>query len=45
MFKLAVNSVIALPEAQQANFLNRLERVRTADHGCGWGVGDVFEDI
>jgi hypothetical protein len=43
MFEQALKYVLALPEAQQAAFLTRLDRVRQQGQSVGWGVGDNFD--
>jgi hypothetical protein len=43
MFEQALNHVRALPGAQQAAFLARLDRVRQLGQDVGWGVGDSFD--
>ncbi|MBL8297964.1 MAG: hypothetical protein JNN30_06385 [Rhodanobacteraceae bacterium] len=42
MFEQALKYVLALPKAQQAAFLARLDRVRQLGQNIGWGVGDDF---
>lgn len=42
MFEQALKYVHALPEARQAAFLKRLDRVRQSGQNVGWGVGDDF---
>lgn len=42
MFEQALKAVMALPEAQRDAFLDRLEDIRAAGQGFGWGVGDEF---
>jgi hypothetical protein len=42
MFEQALKYVLALPTAQQAAFLARLDRVRQLGQGVGWGVGSNF---
>jgi hypothetical protein len=42
MFEQALKYVLALPKAQQAGFLARLDRVRQLGQNVGWGVGDDF---
>ncbi|MDD3786410.1 MAG: hypothetical protein PHQ87_12770 [Hydrogenophaga sp.] len=43
MFEQALKYVLALPAAQQAAFLARLDRVRQLGQNVGWGVGDDFD--
>ncbi len=43
MFAQALKYVLALPPAQQAAFLVRLDRVRQLGQSVGWGVGDDFD--
>lgn len=43
MFEQALKYVLALPKAQQAAFLARLDRVRQLGQNVGWGVGDDFD--
>jgi len=43
MFQQALKYVLALPKAQQAALLARLDRVRQLGHSVGWGVGDDFD--
>ena len=43
MFEQALKHVLALPQAQQAAFLGRLDAVRQQGHHVGWGVGDDFD--
>jgi len=43
MFEQALKHVMALPKAQQAAFLARLDRVRQLGQNVGWGVGCDFE--
>lgn len=43
MFERALKYVLALPKAQQATFLTRLDRVRQLGQNVGWGVGADFE--
>jgi len=43
IFEQAIKYVLALPEAQQASFLARLDRVRQLGQNVGWGVGDDFD--
>jgi hypothetical protein len=45
MFEQALKHVLALPKAQQAAFLARLDQVRQLGQNVGWGVGDDFNDI
>jgi hypothetical protein len=45
MFGQALTWVMALPEAQQGPFLERLDRVRAAGQKIGWGVGDEMTDL
>lgn len=42
MFEQALKATMALPETQRDDFLDRLEDVRVAGQGYGWGVGDDF---
>jgi len=42
MFDQALKYVLALPKAQQAVFLARLDRVRQLGQNVGWGVGSDF---
>lgn len=42
MFEQALKYVLALPEAQQADFIARLGRVRKLGQNVGWGVGSDF---
>ena len=42
MFEQALTYVLALPKAQQATFLARLDRVRQLGQDVGWGVGSEF---
>ena len=42
MFEQALKYVLALPAAQQAAFLARLDRVRLLGQNVGWGVGSDF---
>jgi len=43
MFEQALKYVLALPKAQQATFLARLDRVRQLGQNVGWGVSDDFD--
>jgi hypothetical protein len=43
MFEQALKATMALPELQRDDFLDRLEDVRVAGQGYGWGVGDDFD--
>lgn len=43
MFEQALKYVLALPSAEQAAFLARLDRVRQLGQNVGWGVGEDFE--
>lgn len=43
MFEQALKYVRALPKAQQAEFLARLDQVREEGQDIGWGVGDDFD--
>lgn len=43
MFEQALKAAMVLPEPQRDDFLNRLEDVRVAGQGYGWGVGDDFD--
>ncbi len=43
MFDQALKYVLALPTAQQAAFLTRLDQVRQLGQDVGWGVGDDFD--
>ncbi len=43
MFEQALKYVLALPKAQQAAFLARLDRVRQLGQNVGWGVGGDFD--
>lgn len=43
MFEQALKYVLALPKAQQAPFLDRLDRVRQLGQDVGWGVGSDFD--
>lgn len=43
MFEQALKYVLALPTAQRADFLTRLDRVRQLGQNVGWGVGDDFD--
>ncbi|MFN7711964.1 MAG: hypothetical protein ACK5OI_06150 [Curvibacter sp.] len=43
MFEQALKYVLALPKAQRAAFLTRLDRVRQLGQDVGWGVGDDFD--
>jgi hypothetical protein len=43
MFEQALKYVLALPTAQQATFLARLDRVRQLGQNVGWGVGNNFD--
>jgi len=45
MFGYALKYVLALPEAQQAAFLTRLDRVRELGQNVGWGVGEDFDHL
>ena len=45
MFEQALRYALALPKAQQAPFLDRLDRVRQSGEGVGWGVGDDFNQF
>ena len=45
MFDQALKYVLALPTAQQAAFLTRLDQVRQLGQNVGWGVGDDFDHI
>lgn len=40
MFEQALNTVMALPEAERQPLLERLEDVRLSGQGIGWGVED-----
>ncbi len=40
MFEQALNTVIALPEAERQPLIDRLEEVRLSGQGIGWGVED-----
>jgi hypothetical protein len=42
MFEQALTATVALPKPQRDEFLARLEDVRVAGQGYGWGVGDDF---
>lgn len=42
MFEQALKYVLALPKAQQATFLTRLDHVRHLGQNVGWGVGEDF---
>lgn len=42
MFEQALKCALALPKAQQASFLSRLDRVRQLGRNVGWGVGSEF---
>jgi hypothetical protein len=44
MFKQAVTHVLALSEAGQEPFLERLGKVMAVGQDMGWGVGDAFAD-
>lgn len=43
MFETALQYALALPEAQRAPFLARLDRVRQLGQTIGWGVGFSFD--
>lgn len=43
MFEQALKHVLALPAAQQATFIARLDQVRKLGQNIGWGVGEDFE--
>ena len=43
MFEQALKYVLELPEAQQASFIARLDRLRQLGQNVGWGVGDDFD--
>jgi hypothetical protein len=43
MFEQALKYVLALPKAQQAALLSRLDRVRQLGQSVGWGVGVNFD--
>ncbi len=43
MFEQALKYVLALPAAQQASFIARLDRVRQLGQDLGWGVGEDFD--
>ena len=43
MFEQALKATMVLPEPQRDDFLDRLEDVRVAGQGYGWGVGDDFD--
>ena len=45
MFEQALKYVLALPAAQQAAFLARLDRVRQLGQDVGWGVGYDFDHL
>ena len=45
MFEQAIKSVMALPDAQQPPYINRLDPMRAAGHNIGWGVGDDFDEL
>ena len=45
MFDQALKYVRALPKAQQAGFLARLDRVRQLGQNVGWGVGEDFDHL
>jgi len=45
MFAQALKYVPALPEARQAAFLARLDRVRRLGRNVGWGVGDAMNAL
>jgi len=42
MFEQALKATMALPESQRDDLLARLDDVRVAGQGYGWGVGDDF---
>jgi hypothetical protein len=44
MFKQAVTHALALSEAGQEPFLERLGKVMAVGQDMGWGVGDAFAD-
>ena len=44
MFRQAVTHVLALPEAGQELFLERLGKVMAVGQDMGWGVGYAFAD-
>ena len=43
MFEQALKYVLALPKAQQAAFLARLDQVRQLGQNVGWSVGEDFD--
>lgn len=45
MFEQALKYVLALPTAERAPFLTRLEQVRQFGQNIGWGVGYDFNHI
>ena len=45
MFDQALKYVLALPAAQQATFIARLNRVRHLGQNIGWGVGEDFDHL
>ena len=45
MFDQALKYVRALPKAQQAGFLARLDRVRQLGQNVGWSVGEDFDHL
>jgi hypothetical protein len=45
MFEESLKYVLALPNAQRAAFLTRLDRVRQLGQDVGWGVGDDFDHL
>ncbi len=45
MFEQALKCVLALPQAQQAKFLTRLDQIRQLGQLVGWGVGEDFDHL
>ena len=45
MFERALTTVMTLPPTEQANLVDRLDRVRSALSGIGWGVKDAVDDV
>lgn len=45
MFEQALAATMALPEPQRDEYLDRMEDVRVAGQGYGWGVGDDFNGL
>lgn len=45
MFEQALKYVLALPDAQRAPFIKRLDAVRRQGQDVGWGVGDDFDAL